>query len=465
MRFGRTVRWHLTLWYMLVLSLSLLVFGFVVDRLVKQNLYSQVDHELADTLSAVTTALDRTFKEEQNPSRELLLDELTELGLPSQLALQLSTGGLKLLVNVRSLPASVSGAISAPGFSSGAPATIHDGPDSWRVCVAMSDRGAGFQAVLVRNLSLVDAQIATLRRTLLIAIPLILLGALAGGYFLAGRALQPVSRIAAQARHIEAQALSQRLEIGDSGDEFGRLAQVLNDLFARLERAFQQQRQFLSDAAHELRTPAAILRSQADVVLEKPRSAAEYEDALAAMRDETVHLSSIVDDLLLIARAEASQLPVVKEQADLMEIADECCRALRPLIQAKGLRLNWTIGEGVEVLGDPRLLRRATMNLLANAIKFTPGQGAISVVVERNGKSAFVKVGDTGRGIAPADLPHVFERFYRSGTVSGTEQEGAGLGLSIVKMIAELHGGEISVASAPGAGTEFSLTIPASDGL
>lgn len=463
MRFGTTVRWRLTLWYTLVLFLSFVFLGGVLDHLAKQSLYSQVDHEMSDALLMVTGALDRVYKEEGKPPATRLLDEINELGLPPQLALQLvPAGGQTYLVNVRSLPDPLLDAMRGERIGSEKPTTIHDGSHSWRLSRSVGAGSFGYQVFLARDLALVDAQLGAMRRTLLIALPLILLFAAASGYFLAGRALKPVIQIASQARHIEAQALEQRLEIASSHDEFGQLAQVLNDLFARLERAFQQQRQFLSDAAHELRTPAAILRSQADVALEKPRSAEEYAATLATMRSETEHLSEIVDDLLLIARAEAAQLPVVKEPADLMEIADDCCRALRPLAQRKDLFLKWSVGEEVNVPGDARLLRRAIVNLLTNAFKYTPEGGVISVNVKPDSAFASVEVADTGTGVAAEDLPHIFDRFYRG--AAGAEPEGAGLGLAIVKMIAELHGGRVAVDNNAGKGATFTLFVPVNHG-
>jgi heavy metal sensor kinase len=462
MRFGRSVRWRLTLWYTLVLSLSFVFFAEVVDRLAKQSLYSQVDGELTDARAMVTGALDRAYKEEGNPAPARLRDEIDELGLPSHVALQLQPAeGPAYFFNVRFLPEPV---LSAGLIASSAPISVDDGARSWRLCRGNGGGKPGYQVLLALDLTLVDAQLRTLRRTLLIVLPLIVLFAAGSGLFLAGRALQPVTQIAAQARHIEAHALEQRLEVASSQDEFGQLAQVLNDLFARLERAFQQQRQFLSDAAHELRTPAAILRSQADVALEKPRTAVEYAATLAAMRSETEHLSAIVDDLLLIARAEASQLPVVREPADLVEITDESCRAMRPIAQSKSLLLNWSVGDEVNVPGDARLLRRALVNLLANAVKYTPAGGVISVRVKLDSAFASVVVKDTGKGIAADDLAHIFDRFYRGSGRSGAESEGAGLGLAIVKMIAELHRGHVTVASDPGRGSTFALYIPRGDG-
>lgn len=463
MRFGRTVRWRLTLWYTLVLSLSFVFLGAAVDHVAKQSLYTQVDRELSDALGMVTGALDRAYKKDGKPTSAHLLDEIGELGLPSQVALLLAPAdGRTYLVNVRALPEPLMAAMRGGRIASGVPTTVGDGSRPWRLCRGTGGGSAGYQVFLARDLALVDAQLGTLRRTLLIALPLILLSAAGSGYFLAGRALKPVTQIAAQARHIEAHALEQRLEVASSHDEFGQLARVLNDLFARLERAFQQQRQFLSDAAHELRTPAAILRSQADVALENPRSAEEYAATLASMRAETEHLSEIVDDLLLIARAEAAQLPVLKEPVDLMEIADESCRALRPLAQGKDLFLKWSIGDEVNVPGDARLLRRAVVNLITNAVKYTPRGGVISVSVTQDSAFASVEVADNGTGVAAADLPRIFDRFYRGAGRAGVESEGAGLGLAIVKMIAELHGGRTNVVNNAGPGATFTLFVPLS---
>jgi heavy metal sensor kinase len=460
--FTRTVRRRLTLWYTLVLFLSFVMFGAVVDHLARKSLYSQVDQQLADALGMVTGALDRAYKEEGNPPKERLRDEIDELSLPAQIALQLSQAGEPTYaVNIRSFPQLLLEKLRSSGLGPGVPATIHDGSVSWRLCQGSGGGASGYHVVIAGNLAFVDAQLAALRWTLWIVLPLILAFAAASGSFLAGRALAPVLRMAAQARHIEANALAQRLDAAGSDDEFGQLAQVLNDLFARLEGSFQQQRQFLSDAAHELRTPAAVLRSHADVALEKVRSADEYAEALRVIRTETEHLSAIVDDLLLIARAEAAQLPITGKPVDLMEIADDSCRAVRPLAQSRNLVLHWSVGDEVSVHGDARLLRRAVMNLLMNAIQYTPAGGSISVKVESHSALASVVVADSGKGVRPEDLPHIFDRFYRGTDRSGVESEGAGLGLAIVRMIAELHGGRAVAASDPGAGSTFTISIPA----
>lgn len=198
------------------------------------------------------------------------------------------------------------------------------------------------------------------------------------------------------------------------------------------------------------------------MALEHPRSAADYAATLEAMRSETERLSAMVDDLLLIARADAAQLPIVRAPADLMEIVDESCRALKPLLSGRELTLNWNVGDELPIAGDVRLLRRAISNLLTNAIKFAPaGSGVISAAVSLDGDFGRVEIADNGRGIAEEDLPHIFERFYRGARCDGSESEGAGLGLAIVKMIAELHGGRVVARQNAGTGTILTLWIPA----
>ncbi len=457
-----TVRWRLTLWYALILSLSFAFVSIIIDRLVAESLYDQVDRRLSEGLASITSVLEAAYKEDSQPSAAQLLEEIQEFGgVPPALAMRLSLrDGRVYTFNSGGPSAEVVGQIEKgrKGFDS--PVTVAEGTRSWRLRRVQGTKGRDYEIMMLSDLALVEAQMRSLRRTLFISLPLILLFAAISGYFLAGRALRPVVEITAQARHIEAHGLDQRLDVRTAHDEFGQLAEVLNDLFSRLEAAFKQQRQFLSDAAHELRTPAAILRSQADVALERPRSAEEYASTLASMRLETEHLSAIVDDLLLIARAESAQLQAVKEPVDLSEIADEACRAVRPLAQAKSLHLQWQVGDEVSVPGDPRLLRRALVNLLSNSVKYTPADGTITIGVFADHGSASLRVTDTGRAIPAHEIPRIFDRFYRGAGGVCSETDGAGLGLAIVKMIADLHRGQVTVSSTLGQGSTFTLTLP-----
>ena len=460
---SQTVRWRLTLWYTLVLCLTFAIFSVVVDRLTTSHLYAQADRQLADTLTAVSRSLDQAYRENLPPASGHMQEEIAELGLPADMLLQVSwPDGTVNYLNTRSLPVALMEWARNIKAESNSPVTIFDGARQWRVAQLIQhvDANAEYQVLLARDLAPLATQLQSLRRTLLITLPLILLLAAVGGYFLAARALRPVAQIAAQARHIEARALHERLEVPRTDDEFGQLARVLNDLFARLERAFQYQRQFLADAAHELRTPVAILRSQADVALERPRLAEDYAVTLTAMRAETEQLSALVDNLLLIARADAEQLPLSMESLDVMEVVDDACRAVRPLAQSKQLTLHWEIGDEISVHGDARLLRRAVINVLTNAIKYTMPGGEIIIAVEREANGAAISVTDTGIGLAPEDMPHIFERFYRADRSLLAHEEGSGLGLAIVKMIAELHTGQVKVESVFGEGSRFTIFIP-----
>jgi heavy metal sensor kinase len=464
LRFRNTVRWRLTLWYTLVLFMTFVIFGIVIDRLVALSLQSSMDRHLQDALGAVINIVNSSYREVGTPTDEYLREEFLELGLSAQLYLRLDMPGRgSFYFNERLLPENLLGKSPMSVGEKGRLETISAGGKSWRVLSAQGIPGFPCRILLGQDLAPLEIQRGTLIKTLLIVLPAILLVATAAGYILAGRALSPIVDITRQARHIEAQALQNRLEVADSGDEIGRLAEVLNDLFARLERSFQQQKQLLADAAHELRTPVAILRSQSEVALERERTADEYKSVLSAMRTEVEHLSSMVDDLLFIARAEADQLPFCPEPVDLVELVDESCRMLRPLIKSRNLSLEWQVGDEMTAWGDGKLLRRALMNLLANAVKFTPERGCIAVRVEKQPGQAVITISDTGRGVPAGDLPHIFDRFYRGAAPPDTD--GSGLGLAIVKMIAELHGGGVSVVSESGVGSSFTVRIPDKFGI
>ncbi len=462
-RFHGTVRWRLTLWYTAVLAVAFAIFGLVVGGVEARGLQSELDRQLLGILQSAVAALDRAYRENPNITPAGLADEIAEMSLPADNSLCLE------LPNGRTLSRNTQGISEAllhdwlrsPNREEMA-WTSRSGGQRWRVVRFQREAGPGLtgRMVLARDLSFLDGQLLSLTRTLSLVLPSVLLLAAVGGYWLASRVLRPVERITGQARHIEAHGLDQRLKVERPHDEFGRLALVLNDLFERLGRAFQQQRRFLADAAHELRTPVAIVRSQTDVALQQARPADEYVRALQAIRKETEHLSAIVEDLLLMARADSAQLPVRKEEVDLVEIADECCRSLRPLAQERNLTLRWDVGSELSVCGDGRLLRRAVTNLLLNAISYTLAGGTVSVNVRGEAERAVLDVADTGIGIAQEDLPFLFDRFYRVRQQGGSGTEGSGLGLGIVKMIAGLHGGSVTVESRLGAGSTFSLAIP-----
>lgn len=317
---------------------------------------------------------------------------------------------------------------------------------------------SGERACLESGVStaLVNESIAHLRASLLLMTPLLLLLCVAGGYWLAGRALFPIEALTMALAAIGPANLSSRLPVAPAADEIARLSAVVNGLLDRIERAAEAERRFASDAAHELRTPLAVLRTELEVALARERGVEESRAALAAAHRETVALCKIAEELLMLARL-GGETAADRARIGLRELAGEVLATVEPLAQARETRLILNAPAEAFVTGNAGQLRRLLINLLDNALKFTPARGAIQVAIARDGGAAILRVADSGPGIAPADLPHVFDRFFRGKAAPG---EGSGLGLSICREIARLHGGEISAANRPEGGCEITVKFP-----
>jgi two-component system, OmpR family, sensor kinase len=320
-----------------------------------------------------------------------------------------------------------------------------------------------FSLVVLFSLHQPEEFLESIRHALALIIPLGILLASAGGYFLARRALAPVATMSQQASKIDAANLHDRLAVVNQRDELGVLAQSFNQLLDRLAHSMDQQRRFMADASHELRTPVAILRGEADVALSQPqRSVGEYRESLQILRDEARRLSQIVENLFTLARADAGNYPLAKSQFYLDELLGECVRAARTLAAAKNIRLDLQSEEELLVDADEPLIRRMILNLIDNAIKFSPAGGQVSVTAHREGSRYVVAVKDAGTGI-PIDLqPRVFERFFRADkarTHQSDPSTGAGLGLAISRWIAEAHHGELKLVSSDENGSVFVATL------
>jgi len=307
-----------------------------------------------------------------------------------------------------------------------------------------------------------------IRYTFYWIIPIALLLASAGGYFLARKSLAPVADMARQARGMGASHLSDRLEVSNPRDELGTLALSFNELLDRLEKSFEQQRRFVADASHELRTPVAILQGETEVSLSRPdRTPAEYRETLSILRDESQRLAHIIEDLFTLTRADAGQYPLQRRELYLDELTADVLRRTRSLAISKGITLTSTIQPELPLQADEDLLRRMLLNLLDNAIKYTPAGGTVDVECRREGGGYVVSVIDTGMGI-PAELgSRIFERFFRADKVrsrSEGDTRGAGLGLSIARWIAEAHHGRLELTCSDASGTTFTVYLPASVG-
>ncbi|MFI5387783.1 MAG: sensor histidine kinase, partial [Fimbriimonadales bacterium] len=310
-----------------------------------------------------------------------------------------------------------------------------------------------------------DQALAGLTRTLVIALPLILLVSAFGGVYLTGRALKPVREITNTAAEVGAESLSGRLEV-KGNDEFSRLAQTFNGMlerlqgaFGRMEHAVEQQRRFTADASHELRTPLTVIKANTSLAMKGQRSVEEYQKTLAAVNSAADTMNRLVNDLLLLARSDHGKLEFDREPICLKPLLKDAIAAVaRPGVASISLQME---NEGEEILGDGHAIIRVFVNLLENAARYTPEGGSIVVHPSREGDEIVISVRDTGVGIAPEHLPHLTDRFYRVDEARASAQGGNGLGLSICSSIVEAHNGSISIESMPDDGTTVTVRLPA----
>jgi heavy metal sensor kinase len=291
--------------------------------------------------------------------------------------------------------------------------------------------------------------------------PLVLILASGGGYWLSRRALAPVDQITRAAQEINSNNLAKRLDVPQSGDELQRLSQTLNSMLERLETSFNRITQFTADASHELRTPLALMRTTTEVSLRTSQTVSDYREAQQEVLAELEKTSSLVEKLMLLARADAGVETLQQTPVNLADCLRDVCKDGRILAEAKQLSFTEDI-ESSELIveGDSHALHRLFLILIDNAVKYTPTGGSITVRLMRSDNSAVAEFRDTGIGISADDLPNIFERFYRADKARSREFGGVGLGLSIARWVAEVHRGSIEVQSTPGTGSVFRIKLP-----
>ncbi len=287
---------------------------------------------------------------------------------------------------------------------------------------------------------------------------LILFIGLAVGARLVSRALKPITAISATAIKISAGDLAQRINVAEAESELGQLAAVLNSTFARLESAFAQQKQFAADAAHELRTPVAVMLTQTQTALNRDRTAPEYRETVAVCQRAAQRMRKLIESLLALARFDAGQEILNRQPFDLAQTIAECADLVQPLAAEREVKVSVDSGP-LQITGDAERLAQVVTNLLTNGIQFNGPGGEVRVKLAAQNGLAVLTVSDTGQGIAAENLPRVFGRFFRA-EPSRTGAGNSGLGLAICKAIVEAHGGTIDVASEAGAGTTFTVRLP-----
>jgi heavy metal sensor kinase len=453
------IRVRLTIWYVVLLGLILVVFSAFLYLSLYTSLHAEVDRSLVADAQRDIASLDY-----DNGGLQLDNADCQQVGTVTALY---DRSGQRVLVNDPRQPLPVlAGALAAAAKGQQALVTtrLQDGAN-WRVLTTPIVANGVLVGVLQvgRSERDVDAALHQLAVLMALAVPLTLLLASAGGLFLAGRALGPIDRITRAAAAIGAEDLSRRLEFRGSHDEIGRLAATFDRMLDRLDAAFRRQRQFTADASHELRTPLAVLASQIDVALERPRATEEYQQLLVSLREDTAQMGRLLGELLTLARADAGQQLLSRERLELGELVQNVVSTMQPLATQRGVQLAEDVRVQAVVDGDQTRLSQLLLNLVDNGLRYTPAGGKVCVSVEREGAWDVIKVADTGQGIASEHVPHVFERFYRADPSRARSDGGAGLGLAIGQWIARAHGGRIDVESQPGRGSTFSVYLPSAD--
>jgi heavy metal sensor kinase len=295
---------------------------------------------------------------------------------------------------------------------------------------------------------------------LALGLPLAVIIITGGGYLLVRRALMPVEQITHAAEHITQHNLSERLPVAQTGDELERLSVSLNRMITRLDDAFQNSKRFVADASHDLRTPLTILRGELEHFADDARLDSEMRERVASLLEEVAHLGKIVEQLFTLSRLDAGEAQTEWTRFDLSELAKTTAEQMNLLAEDKGISISCNAGQPLPVQGNRVRLKQVVVNLLDNAIKYTPEKGAIQLRVLASNGHTVLEVQDNGIGIPPDALPHIFERFYRVDPARSADSESAGLGLSIVKSICLAHRAEVEAQSTFGSGSCFRVKLP-----
>lgn len=452
-----SIRVKLTAWYIAVLLASLSIFGITAFLAMKKGIDRTVDENLEEQATSVEELIGRVIQEE--PTRLAHeLREHAELRTDEDFSQVCDQKGNWIyrsrLMSKYNVPMPNSLGHSAYDFQAGRlPLRI------W-----IEEMSAGENKYRIQVAAPMDDFYEALDRfkwIVLLFSPLLIVIASAGGYWLSRRALIPVDQITRAAQEINSSNLSKRLDVPRSGDELQRLSETLNSMLERLEDSFNRITQFTADASHELRTPLALMRTTTEVSLRTAETVSDYRDAQKEVLEELEKTSSLVEKLMLLARADAGVETLQRGSVNLADSTKEACDDGQVLAQAKQLTFQENISSSTMIVdGDSHALHRLFLILIDNAVKYTPSGGSITVSLNRNGHSAVAEISDNGIGIAAQDLPYIFDRFYRADKARAREFGGVGLGLSIARWVAEAHGGSIEVQSSLGAGSIFRVRIP-----
>jgi two-component system OmpR family sensor kinase len=475
-----TLRGRLTAWYATALTLALVGFSVALYLTRRHATYQELDRRVAseaDLTAGILAGVSRAggvVIQQGRSGRPALVSELaaTLEAVPDFLMIVDSSGDVlyfssntqlifEQFEQLRTLTVDAGGR-----RTEGTVHVLADGPTFRYLVRPLSETAPRRGAVLAgARLESVELGLRPLLTTILLILPFGILAAYVLGWWLAFRAVQPVDRIITEVREItDGQSLHRRLPVPLVKDEVGRLADTLNQMLNRLERSFSALRRFTADASHELKTPLTVLRAGVERAVTLPGMPPESLAALEETLQEINRMTELVDTLLTLARADEGIVALHRETVDLNTLVEEAAETGELLAEKAGVEMSTSTPPQPVVIGaDASRIRQLLLNLLTNAVKYTPPGGRVRLWLERSNGKVLIGVSDTGVGIAPGDLPYIFDRFWRadSARTRTSERPGVGLGLAICKWIAEAHGGEIEVHSRQGRGTTFTVTLPA----
>jgi two-component system OmpR family sensor kinase len=450
-RFIHTFRFQITAWYLGFFTLLFVLFSLFLYGVLGRSLAARLDETLLSQINTVEVLFRDEVEELHGDVPRAAHEVVSDMRVHNTIA----------IFSESAMVASNGAAPDLPGLRGIKEAErILVLPHARAAVGRITAGGATYYIVAMEPLDFIDASLQVVRRVIFLGLPVLLALAGIGGFLVASRSLAPLQWMAEQARRISGSNLHTRLAIGDAAQELAVLSDSFNELLARLDQSFDAMRRFVADASHELRTPLSVIRGEADVALSHDRNSAEYRESLAIILDESRRLSRLVDDLLNLARADSGRVQLRIHEFYFNELLTDCCRSVQALAAARDVSVECRTAGDIPFSGDEELLRRLVINLLDNAIRYTPAGGKVSAAVDSEAQGVRLRISDTGVGIPPEAVPHVFERFFRADKARSRADGGFGLGLSIVKWIAESHNGAVELDSRPSAGSTFTVTLP-----
>lgn len=457
------IKARLTVWYLTLLSVILVAFGAFLFFRLRADLIHAVDRSLESRAAQITLGYqggDQNFQDVSDAS-------LRSVAPAETAAQRLSPAGTVLdatgdpavtdqpMIDAQGIAAAVQGRQVLASVALGS-----EGEPFRVLALRLPEAGRFSVLVVASSLGDVDSSIHRLLILFATGIPIALLLAVVGGWLIARKALRPVARMTAEAQQIRADRLEDRIAIPPTDDEIQRLARTLNDMLGRLQEGVESQRRFVADASHDMRTPLTVMASEIDVGLETHRLGEKgARELLVSNREQVEWMSRMIDDLLTLASIEGGQLELLRTPTDLQALASQVIARLGSLADNTGVQIRAN-GAPASVIGDPDRLTQVLTNLVENALKYAGAGAQVRVLTwQRDGEAGFT-VSDTGPGIPPEAVPHLFDRFFRVDETRSSARRGSGLGLAICREIVHAHGGRIWVDNPEGGGSSFSIALP-----